>query len=120
MIAEGQALTYPKASRIHQKKDFEYLRERSKKSFVPPLVVYTKVSRLGFSHARLGLSVSTKQGNAVRRNRIKRILREEFRRSSERNSLNLDILVVAAQKIEDEAKLRDSFKQILGTLTSAP
>lgn len=119
MIAEGKALSYPKTCRIHQKKDFEYLRERSKKSFVPPLVIYTKASRLGLSHARLGLSVSSKQGNAVRRNRIKRILREEFRQSSERNSLNLDLLVVAAQKIESEQKLRESFRQAMGALTPA-
>jgi ribonuclease P protein component len=120
VIAEGQALNYPKACRIHLKKDFEYLRERSKKNFVPPLVVYTKTSRLELPHARLGLSVSSKQGNAVRRNRIKRILREEFRRNSKRAQLNLDILVVTAQKVEDEAKLRDSFKQIMDSLISAP
>ncbi len=118
MIAEGKALNYPKACRIHLKKDFEYLRERSKKSFVPPLVVYTKTSRLALSHARLGLSVSSKQGNAIRRNRIKRILREEFRRNSKRAELNLDILVVTAQKVEDETKLRESFKQIMDSLTS--
>lgn len=120
MIAEGQALNYPKACRIHLKKDFEYLRERSKKNFVPPLVIYTKASRLGLPHARLGLSVSSKQGNAVRRNRLKRILREEFRRNSRRAELSLDILIVTAQKVDDESKLRESFKQIMDSLTAAP
>lgn len=120
MIAEGKALNYPKACRIHLKKDFEYLRERSKKNFVPPLVVYTKASRLGLTHARLGLSVSTKQGNAVRRNRLKRILREEFRKNARRTELNLDILIVTAQKVDDEIKLRDSFKKLMDSLTPSP
>jgi len=94
------------------------LRERSKKSFVPPLVLYYKPSRLGLDHARLGLSVSSKQGGAVRRNRIKRILREEFRLSGKARAVPLDLLVVAAQKIDDEKKLRASFKTLLAGFES--
>ena len=116
MISQGKSLTFSKIYRIQQKRDFEYLRERSKKSFVPPLVAYTKTSRLGVIHSRLGLSVSTKQGGAVVRYRIKRILREEFRLNPIKHEKGLDILIVAAQKITDEKKLRDSFKQILQSL----
>ena len=105
--------SFPKTCRIHQKKDFEYLRERSGKTFASPLVVYSKTSRLGLNHARLGLSVSSKQGNAVRRNRLKRILREEFRLSQRRHEIGLDLLVVTAQKVTDEGQLRQSFQKAL-------
>jgi len=44
------------------------------------------------SHARLGLAVSRRYGNAVRRNRLKRQLRAFFRQSPMRE-LEVDILV---------------------------
>jgi len=44
-------------------------------------------------HARLGLAVSRKYGNAIRRNRLKRQLRERFRLSDVRTE-GVDVLVV--------------------------
>lgn len=114
MIASNRS--FPKVCRILQKKDFEYLREKSRKGFSPSLILYSKPSRLNLTHLRLGLSVSTKQGGSVRRNRIKRILREEFRLYSRRAVLPYDLLVVAANKINDESELRESFRTLLGQL----
>lgn len=89
------------------------MRERSKKSFVPPLVAYSKESRLDSTSTRLGLSVSKKQGNAVRRNRIKRILRDEFRRNSHIRGLKRDILIVAAQPAKEDDVIRASFRRLM-------
>jgi len=44
-------------------------------------------------HARLGLAVSRKYGNAIRRNRLKRRLRECFRLNDVR-AASVDVLVV--------------------------
>ncbi len=44
-------------------------------------------------HARLGLAVSRKYGNAIRRNRLKRQLRECFRLNGVR-AAGVDVLVV--------------------------
>lgn len=48
----------------------------------------------GLPHPRLGLSVSKRLGNAVARNRWKRILREAFRLHRERLPAGLDLVVV--------------------------
>jgi ribonuclease P protein component len=42
-----------------------------------PITIFTLPNELG--HCRLGLSVGSRVGNAVMRNRIKRLLREAFR-----------------------------------------
>jgi ribonuclease P protein component len=46
---------------------------------------------------RLGITVTRKVGNAVARNRIKRLVREVFRQNRERLPSNLDLVWVAKQ-----------------------
>lgn len=49
----------------------------------------------GLPFSRLGLSVSRRCGNAVRRHRIKRMLREGFRLTAHALPTGLDLVVVA-------------------------
>ncbi len=91
--------SFPKESRLLKPVDFNYLRRGARYANTPFLRLYYKISRVEDNNARLGLSVSKKVGNAVQRNRVKRILREEFRNSSVR-FLNLDILVVASPRLK--------------------
>lgn len=56
------------------------------------LVVYAMPNELAFS--RLGLTVGRRQGNAVRRNRVKRILREAFRLESGSLPAGYDLVCV--------------------------
>ncbi len=58
----------------------------------PALIIYAKPNELGFS--RVGLSVSRKNGNAVRRNRIRRLLREAFRLSQHDIPLGFDYILI--------------------------
>jgi len=56
----------------------------------------------GLPHPRLGLSVSRRLGNAVVRNRWKRILREAFRLHRERLPVGLDLVVVPRESGQAE------------------
>ena len=56
------------------------------------LLVYARPNELDFS--RLGLSVGRRVGNAVRRNRVKRLLRETFRLNRHAWPTGYDWLIV--------------------------
>jgi ribonuclease P protein component len=56
------------------------------------------------SHARLGLAVSRKYGNAVKRNALKRLLRERFRQHPVQ-AMPIDILAFPANRVERPADL---------------
>ncbi len=57
-----------------------------------PIVVYGVPNDLGYM--RLGLSVSRRAGNAVKRNRVKRLLREAFRLQRHDWPSGYDLVVV--------------------------
>ncbi len=77
--AEGKKLrhSFPKAARLEQKREFDAVFQKGGKGVGKALVVYARANDKGLH--RLGLAVSKKNGNAVRRNRIRRLIREAFR-----------------------------------------
>jgi ribonuclease P protein component len=83
--------------RISRSRDFDAVYRRGKSASGRHLVVYA-FPRDEFGDMRtprLGLSVSKKVGDAVTRNRVKRVLREEFAERSGDVPGRLDIVVIA-------------------------
>jgi ribonuclease P protein component len=75
---------------------------------------FTVLARVNDSdHARLGLAIAKKNiHQAVQRNRIKRLVRESFRHSSDKLG-HVDIVVMARRGADqaDRATLRDTLNQ---------
>ena len=69
---------FTRAHRLRHAREFQHVYGLRNRRESGPLLVYAAQNELG--HPRLGLSVSRKVGGAVTRNRIKRRLRESFRR----------------------------------------
>lgn len=79
------------------------------------MTVFAIRNELGYS--RIGLSVSRKNGNAVRRNRIKRLFREAFRLSQNELSPGFDVVLVPERDREPAlSELQESLRRALQTL----
>ena len=84
---------YPKAVRIRQRRDFLRLQRLGSRSHTRHLVVIQRASDGPVS--RLGVTASKRVGNAVVRNRIKRIVREVFRNFRADLQQPIDVVIIA-------------------------
>lgn len=82
-----------KSASLNKNGDFRRLYSRGKSAVHPVLVVYVMKNRTGF--CRFGITTGKKVGNAVCRNRSKRIIREAYRKISPQINGNYDIVFVA-------------------------
>lgn len=78
---------------IKENYEFRRLYAKGKSAVTPSVVVYCRKN--GRQHNRLGVTVSTKLGHAVVRNRARRRLRELFRLSQPQMLQGYDVLLVA-------------------------
>ncbi len=74
---------WQKNQRLLKRSEFQACYHQGEKFFTKLFIIFVKKIPLACAHARpcarIGLAVSKKNGNAVHRNRIKRLLREFFR-----------------------------------------
>ena len=100
---------FPKASRIRKRPEFKYLGEVGKRLVGRHFIVVYRSS--AFPHSRLGITVTKKVGNAVTRNRLKRVCREFFRTYQKRLTAAYDVHVIARN-----AAARAAHKELVSSL----
>lgn len=85
-----------KRLRLKKNEDFQKVFRNGKSVANRQFVVYQWKNREK-AEFRVGISVSKKIGNAVMRNRIKRLIRESVRKMKDRIQGNADIIIIARQ-----------------------
>lgn len=80
------------------KKNEEFTRIISKKHSVANAVFIMYYDKRFLDHARVGISVSKKIGNAVSRNKIKRQIRMMFNESFDNETYKMDVIVIVRKK----------------------
>ncbi|MFQ6041840.1 MAG: ribonuclease P protein component [Candidatus Poribacteria bacterium] len=78
---------------LKKKWEFERVYKNGRRYWNKTFVIYVLPN--GINVTRLGLTVSKKVGKSVKRNRVKRLIRESFRLSREQIMPGYDIVVVA-------------------------
>lgn len=91
--------TFSRSDRLRRTADFDRVYSSGKRLASFELKLIFAPSPVGAT--RLGLSVSRRIGNAVVRNRVKRLLREAFRLNKHQVKKGYDILLVARKGVED-------------------
>ncbi len=107
-----QRYRFPRAARLRRKADFDRLMRQGIR------VMDARVTLIGLPNdqdsSRLGLAVGRKHGGAVRRNRLKRLLREAFRLERPTLPVGLDLVCLPRAGVP---LTRDSCRASLAALT---
>ena len=88
--------SFPKRLRLRKRGQFLRVQRIGRRVYTPHLIAY--ISPNNGRATRLGITVSKKVGKAYLRNRVKRILREAFRRSILRSTNGFDLSVIARKE----------------------
>lgn len=113
-MAEG-SLRFPSRMRLRLDRDFRRVYAARQRIELGFLCIYALGNEL--AHARIGVSLPRKVGTAVRRNRIKRLLREAFRLTQADLPKHLDaVIVVRPHEPKTLKEYKDALHSALHTL----
>lgn len=93
MTASAVSERLPRSHRLRKRPEFLALQEEGRRRVTAAFVVLFRNRSLPPS--RLGITTSRKTGNAPRRNRVRRLVREFFRRHQHALRPPVDVLVIA-------------------------
>ncbi len=99
------------------KKNYEFKRTLDKGKFYGSNTIQIFIKQNNKKINRIGIAISTKVGKAVKRNRIKRLIREVYRDNNKSIKQGYDFVVLWNKKTAIEEanyyNIKDSMKKIL-------
>ena len=98
-----------KGQTLKENKDFRRLYYRGKSLASPCLVTYVMKNRLGYT--RIGITSGKKIGNAVERNRSRRVIRAAFAELEQGLNGSYDIVFVARSRTS-QVKMQEVLSQM--------
>jgi ribonuclease P protein component len=108
------AFSFSKIEKLLNREEFVNLNRSGRRHHTRHFVLIFKEN--GLSFARLGITVSKKIGNAVQRNRVKRLIREFFRLHRNHFPKGFDI-VIAAKRNAISVNYSDITEELSEALT---
>ncbi len=90
---------FPKEVRLLKRREFLEVQDKGQK--VPFECLLGLARPNGRPHCRVGLTISSKVGNAVERARLRRLLRECFRKRQGQWPAGVDVVLVVRQSAKD-------------------
>ena len=99
---------------VKENYEFRRIYAKGRSGVSPYLVVYVRPNRRGRN--RLGVTVSTKLGHAVVRNRVRRRLREIFRLNQSGLAQGYDMILVARMRAVGAEYRERAFLNVCGKL----
>lgn len=111
MQSSEKDFRFPAALRLKRTEEFQQVYDQGRRLGDANLLLFALPSPTGLTRA--GFSVSRRHGNAVCRNRLKRLLREAFRLNRRQLPTGFDFVLVPRQK---QIPTLDEFGRSLRTL----
>ena len=97
--------SFPKASRLLANSQFRFVLAKRLNARDELLLLFAREN--GLDYPRLGISIGKSCGNAVVRNRLKRLLREAFRQNKQLITPSFDFVVLMSPQWVRSANGRD-------------
>ncbi len=101
---------FTKKQRLLKKKEFDEVFSIKNSASDQNVIIYIKFNTLQYN--RLGIVIGKKVGNAVKRNRFKRIVREGFRIIDFMLDCTFDMVVLPRKPLNAELKSTDIMKSM--------
>ena len=107
-------LTFPKSKRLVSNHQFKAVLDTRRRAGDALLAVWMAENQCG--HPRLGVSVGKSSGNAVVRNRLKRLLREAFRQNQDQIPQASDYVLMISPTLVRQLRHPKNGSRVLAAL----